>query len=153
MPRDSPGQVTPPNTNTCFERQAQMASATSSAPSGTVQKNTKSLRPPGDLLERLPRLLGTGGTGTLADLSVELSSSRGKSDLAVPITVPDRVGTTRVLLQDAQACMQKLAARVDDFGKRFEQGVLELQLSRSAIELANEKAVAEIADVGAYVKT
>ena len=64
-----------------------------------------------------------------------------------PIVLPDRVATTRVLLQDAQATMQKFAARMDAVGANIEQALKEVQLARSSIDVAGEKSVAELADI------
>lgn len=64
-----------------------------------------------------------------------------------PIVLPDRVATTRVLLQDAQATMQKFAARMDAVGANIEQALKDVQLARSSIDVAGEKSVAELADI------
>lgn len=62
--------------------------------------------------------------------------------------LPDRVSTTRILLSDTQACVQKLSARMDIIGSRIEQALKELQLAREALDAGGEKTVAEIADIG-----
>ncbi|KAL5492427.1 hypothetical protein ACEPAI_3874 [Sanghuangporus weigelae] len=64
-----------------------------------------------------------------------------------PIALPDRVSSTRILLSDTQACIQKLSARMDIIGSRSEQALKEIQLAREALETGSEKTVAEIADV------
>ena len=58
------------------------------------------------------------------------------------------MSTTRVLLQDTQACIQKLSARMDAIASRNEQAVKEVELSRAALESANEKCVADVTDAG-----
>ncbi|OCB86401.1 hypothetical protein A7U60_g6519 [Sanghuangporus baumii] len=64
-----------------------------------------------------------------------------------PIALPDRISSTRILLSDTQACIQKLSARMDIIGSRSEQALKEMQLAREALETGSEKTVAEIADV------
>ncbi|KAH8111061.1 hypothetical protein DFH11DRAFT_711308 [Phellopilus nigrolimitatus] len=88
--------------------------------------------------------LGSGsGTSTI----VNANGFGNISAKAPPIILPDRVGTTRVLLQDTQACVQKFSARSDALGARVEQALKQLELSRAALEAGNEKTVAELADV------
>lgn len=62
--------------------------------------------------------------------------------------VPDRVSTTRVLLQETQSCVQKFSTRMDGLAKGVEQHLREVELCKKAIELSGEKAVAEMGDIG-----
>ncbi|KAL5531688.1 hypothetical protein ACEPAG_4565 [Sanghuangporus baumii] len=75
-------------------------------------------------------------------------SQAQESGSPVPtIALPDRVSSTRILLSDTQACIQKLSARMDIIVSRSEQALKEIQLARETLETGNEKTVAEIADV------
>lgn len=56
--------------------------------------------------------------------------------------------TTRLLLQDTQAHMEKLAARMDALGAHVDQSLREIQMCRTATEGASEKCVSEVVDVG-----
>lgn len=67
-----------------------------------------------------------------------------------PIIAPDRISTTRVLLQDTQACVQKFATRMDKLSSSVEQGVKDVQMCRNAMEGTSEKAIADIADIGKF---
>lgn len=67
----------------------------------------------------------------------------------IPIAIPDRAASTRLLLQDTQACVQKFAARMDTLGGNVDQSLREIQLCRNAMEGSGDKCVSEIADVGA----
>ena len=92
------------------------------------------------LWARLPPLLSA------TDSSLA-SPAHSNSITPPPIVLPDRVGTTRVLLQDVQATIQKFAARMDTVGADIEQALKEVQFSRSSIDAAGEKSVAELADI------
>lgn len=56
--------------------------------------------------------------------------------------------TTRLLLQETQAHMEKFAARMDALGAHVEQSLREIQMCRTATEGASEKCVSEVVDVG-----
>lgn len=74
--------------------------------------------------------------------------AHGTSSSVPPIVAPDRIGATRVLLQDTQACVQKFAARMDKLGAAVEQGVKDVQMCRTAMEGTGDKITADVADVG-----
>lgn len=74
--------------------------------------------------------------------------THGTTSSVPPIVAPDRIGTTRVLLQDTQACVQKFAARMDKLGAAVEQGVKDVQMCRTVMEGTGDKIIADVADVG-----
>ena len=113
-----------------------------SAKTTSVPTRPKIARAP--LWARLPPLLAA------SDSSLP-SPAHSNPITPPPIVLPDRVGTTRVLLQDVQATIQKFAARMDTVGANIEQALKEVQFSRSSIEAAGEKTVAELADISEYL--
>ena len=117
----------------------------------------------GPLWARLPPLrpLAPLGSGSLSHHPQPQSPNDPQSTLntAAPtheagananaqIAFPDRVSTTRVLLQDTQACIQKLSARMDTIASRNEQAVKEVELSRVALDASGERCVADVTDAG-----
>lgn len=71
---------------------------------------------------------------------------------APPIVAPDRVSTTRMLLQDVQACIQKFSARMDALSAGVEQNLRDVQMCKATLENSGEKTVADIADVGESIE-
>ncbi|EJD07587.1 uncharacterized protein FOMMEDRAFT_24920 [Fomitiporia mediterranea MF3/22] len=62
------------------------------------------------------------------------------------IAFPDRIATTRMLLSDIQASMQKLSAHMEVLGSRSEQALKEVQLARESLDAGGDKTIAEISD-------
>ena len=140
-----------------------MSTACSTSPLATVTRSDNdpspsiavhAPRPPkvlarGPLWARLPSLRPTNLSGS------QSQAPAGSQAIAVPnesqntgISFSDRVGSTRVLLQDTQACIQKLSARMDTIATRNEQAVKEVELSRAAIDTCGDRMVAEMTDAG-----
>ncbi|KLO17914.1 hypothetical protein SCHPADRAFT_138537 [Schizopora paradoxa] len=81
------------------------------------------------------------------------ASSQAQVQTLTPLplaVMPDsnKLGTTtRLLLQDTQAHMEKFAARMDALGAHVEQSLREIQMCRTATEGASQKCVSEVVDV------
>ncbi|KAI5124256.1 hypothetical protein M0805_005105 [Coniferiporia weirii] len=96
---------------------------------------------------RLPALLASTHAASEGLSQGPFAPSAVQGSSVPPIVLPDRIGTTRVLLHDTQACIQKFAARMDVLGTHIDQALKEVQLARAALEISGEKTVADVVDV------
>ncbi|KAL5536891.1 hypothetical protein ACEPAF_714 [Sanghuangporus sanghuang] len=124
--------------------QSSSSAAANDAPPPTSQARSRpeKVLAKGPFWARLPALRTMTST-----VGGSQSQAQESGSPVPPIALPDRVSSTRILLSDTQACIQKLSARMDIIGSRSEQALKEIQLAREALETGSEKTVAEIADV------
>lgn len=141
---------------------SQQETASASHAVSPAPANTASVRgvPPkrlarGPLWARLPTLRSLAPSGSQPQSpndpqNTHTAPSTDTASTNAQLAFPDRVATTRVLLQDTQASLQKLSARMDAIASRNEQAVKEIQLSRAALESSTEKCVADVTDTSKY---
>ncbi|KAL5513206.1 hypothetical protein ACEPAH_3604 [Sanghuangporus vaninii] len=112
-------------------------------PTSQARSRPEKVLAKGPFWARLPALRTMTSTVGGSQSQAQVSGS----PVPPPIALPDRVSSTRILLSDTQACIQKLSTHMDIIGSRSEQALKEIQLAREALETGSEKIVADIADV------